>query len=511
VLARLLGIKLASRMWGGKRVFMAGFPLMHLDKHLKALVQTHARCVALCEEFPRAHLDGGGFERRVVRVVTPGTLLDESFVDPYTNNYLLAVSVLDGQEDAPVDLRAIVVPQTAESLRPTTSAELGLAWIDVSTGEFFAKSCPLETLRDELVRLVPREVVLSSSLQDRVDHPVRRLLAEEGRFVSYVTPCPPADTQPTPYEERSFSLHDPVGDEAERSLDNLAVSSHLDSDLRDEMPADDLVPEEELTVDVDTDAELPSVELSATRRSPSNSDFSPSEDAGIRLLTSFLSANLLEHMPRLSLPSRESSRPRMRIDAYTLTSLEIRQGLREGGVTGSLLSSVKRTTTGGGARLLARWLAAPSTSAREIRARQALVAHFHARPHLREDLRLQLAAGGDASRLVQRLLARRGDAADLAALAETIAVWAAMRRAVALEREMEARERGAIDDGEWASLDALMARMSDLQSLGDRIELALQRRTPPKMGEVSPDEEGGQRASEDAILGGAEVWTIKPE
>ncbi len=57
-MARLLNIKLTTRKWGGKRVFMCGFPLMHLDKYLKVLVQQNKRFVALCEEFPRYSEDG---------------------------------------------------------------------------------------------------------------------------------------------------------------------------------------------------------------------------------------------------------------------------------------------------------------------------------------------------------------------------------------------------------------------------------------------------------------------
>ena len=73
--ATLLNIKLTKKSWDGQRILMAGFPIMHLHKYLKVLVQDHSRLVALCEEFPKDPAVGAkaGFDRRVVRIVTPGS------------------------------------------------------------------------------------------------------------------------------------------------------------------------------------------------------------------------------------------------------------------------------------------------------------------------------------------------------------------------------------------------------------------------------------------------------
>ncbi|RXW14255.1 hypothetical protein EST38_g11599 [Candolleomyces aberdarensis] len=161
-IASLLNIKLTSRKWGGRRVPMCGFPLLHLDRHLKTLVQHHKRFVAMCEEFPIYGSFGEtGFERRVTRIVTPGTLIDEPFLNTLENNYLLSIHLV-----------------------PEKSA-IGLAWIDVSTGEFFSKESTLETLQDELVRIGPREVILDSSLRDSTSHPVLTYLKEENIFFSF--------------------------------------------------------------------------------------------------------------------------------------------------------------------------------------------------------------------------------------------------------------------------------------------------------------------------------------
>jgi DNA mismatch repair ATPase MutS len=284
--SRLLNIKLTSRSWDGHRILMCGFPLIHLDKHIKTLVQQNRRFVAMCEEFPRAVSSPAakaGFDRRVVRVITPGTLIDEPFLNQYENNYLLALSV----------------PATAQ-----TSEPVGLAWIDVSTGEFFAKTSAFDALRDELARIGPREIVLDSSLKSSTTHPIHRTLSHDGDLVSYISS-----------EEADF----PSAPETETTDDITARSSPL-----------------------------------------SISVFTPSETSAIKLLTTYLHANLLEHMPRLGLPNREADDGRMHIDAHTISALEIREGMREGGVTGSLLSVIKRTVTSSGTRLLARWLCTSS-------------------------------------------------------------------------------------------------------------------------------------------------------
>ena len=177
-IARLLNIKLTTRKWGGQRVFMCGFPLMHLDKYLKVLVQQNKRFVALCEEFPRYSEYGGKeFERRVARVVTPGTLIDEPFLNPYENNYLLAVSTTDD-----------VTPQ----------GPIGLAWMDVSTGEFFSAHSTCEHFSDELARINPKEVVLDEKLRSGPEHPILLALNEEDACVSFIKPSPTTNSVSSP-------------------------------------------------------------------------------------------------------------------------------------------------------------------------------------------------------------------------------------------------------------------------------------------------------------------------
>jgi len=284
--APLLNIKLTSRKWDNQTILMCGFPVIHLQKHLKTLVQQNNRFVALCEEFARPVPPGikPSYDRRVVRIVTPGTLIDEPFLNHNENNFLMAIS-----------------PATPSPLKEDN--DLGLAWIDVSTGEFFTKSTTVESLYDDIVRVHPREVVLSREMESVESCPVREILRAECTVVSYF---------------------------------DIASPPHLQF----------LPPS------------LPESDISMYASHPSTPDHSSQESSAVSLLTGYLQSNLLEYMPSLSAPSKEVAEARMEIDAHTLKSLEIREGAQEGGAIGTLLSCVKRTVTSGGTRLLSRWLCA---------------------------------------------------------------------------------------------------------------------------------------------------------
>ena len=255
---------------------MCGFPILHIHKYLKVLVEKNKRCVAMCEEFLREPLQGpkGGFDRKVVRIITPGTLIDEPFLNADENNYLVSIG--------------------ARGLLNSITQTIGLSWIDVSTGEFFTKECTIENIRDELVRIAPREVVMERHMVDDIHlSAALKAMDQEGIVLSFITPKPTEqETEPGPTEGLE----------------------------------------------------------------PSASTLSQNESAAVEILTAFLHDNLLESMPELTRPSREFSDGRMEIDSHTVKGLEIRESMREGGATGSLLSVIKRTVTSGGTRLLARWL-----------------------------------------------------------------------------------------------------------------------------------------------------------
>ncbi|EJF66544.1 hypothetical protein DICSQDRAFT_142135 [Dichomitus squalens LYAD-421 SS1] len=459
--SRLLNIKLTKKTWGGQRVLMCGFPIMYLHKYLKILVQDHKRFVAICEEFRRDRpLDAkGAFERRVTRIVTPGTLIDEPFLNPYENNFLLAV--------APAEPERL---EGSSSPSCTSETPVGLAWIDVSTGEFYTKNTTLGGLRDEVVRISPKEVILDERLRDDNTSPVRTAAVEENCFVSYISPCKLSNV-----------------------LQRLPPSA-------DQPNADDLLAQ------IDASKEVFPAALTGE------------EAAAIELLTAFMHAHLMEHMPSLMSPHRELSSSRMQIDSHTVKALEIRQSLREGGTTGSLLHVIKRTATSSGTRLLARWLCSPSTSVVEINVRQSLVAFFHSRPFLRQDLVLLLREAEDATRIAQKFLLGRGSFPDLTAICTTIDTWSSIKERILMEKKMDERTDDTVGDAEWSSIEKLMEKLVDLEWLAARIRTALVPRemTPMPDKEFSSDELS--TSSVTPVPGrdfrnplGITDWTIKPE
>src|ERR1700722_12931267 len=94
--AALLGLTLTTRDKGTNAIPMAGFPHPALDSYLAKLVEAGQRA-AVCEQVEDPKLAKGLVKREVVRVVTPGTLTDEQFLDPKAANYLAAVVEASGK------------------------------------------------------------------------------------------------------------------------------------------------------------------------------------------------------------------------------------------------------------------------------------------------------------------------------------------------------------------------------------------------------------------------------
>ncbi|MBM3947288.1 MAG: DNA mismatch repair protein MutS, partial [SAR202 cluster bacterium] len=134
--ARELGITLTSREMGkGQRVPMAGIPHHALDNYLGKLIHQGHK-VAIVEQLTDPKQSKGLVERDVVRVVTPGTVVEPHLLDSKANNHLVAV------------------------LRD--ELESGLAVADITTGEFAVAQMPSPAVEAELLRLTPAEVVVPS-------------------------------------------------------------------------------------------------------------------------------------------------------------------------------------------------------------------------------------------------------------------------------------------------------------------------------------------------------------
>ena len=133
--ARELGLSLTSRDKGENPIPMAGFPHHQLDQYLAKLIARGFRA-AVCEQMEDPRQAKGIVKREVTRVVSRGTVTDDSLLEPCTANFLLALAA-----------------------SPTKDA-CGLAWIDVSTGRFEATVTTAERLGDELARVAPVEILV---------------------------------------------------------------------------------------------------------------------------------------------------------------------------------------------------------------------------------------------------------------------------------------------------------------------------------------------------------------
>ncbi|MGH7247216.1 MAG: DNA mismatch repair protein MutS, partial [Pseudomonadota bacterium] len=148
VAARALGIMLTKRgKHQGRDIPMCGVPIERADEYLHRLIALGHR-VAVCEQLedPAEARKRGAksvVRRDVVRLVTPGTLTEDSLLDAGSNNYLLAL---------------------ARSRASSTEDSFALAWIDISTGEFRVAECDSASLAAEIARLEPGEIVISDTL-----------------------------------------------------------------------------------------------------------------------------------------------------------------------------------------------------------------------------------------------------------------------------------------------------------------------------------------------------------
>lgn len=139
--SRLLELVLTSREIGkGQRLPMCGVPVHAVETYIARLIKAGCK-VAVCEQMEDPRQVRGLVRREVVRVITPGTVVEEAMLEEGTNNFLVAIC------EAP--------------------EAFGLAALDVSTGEFLATTlageAALETLQAELVRLQPAECLLSQA------------------------------------------------------------------------------------------------------------------------------------------------------------------------------------------------------------------------------------------------------------------------------------------------------------------------------------------------------------
>jgi len=327
--SKVLGIVLTSRSKGDARIPMCGIPFHSSQSYINRLLKAGHR-VAVCEQLQDPEEADGIVERGVVRVITPGTLVEESILEEKKNNYL-AAAVDDG-------------------------ALTGLAWVDLSTGEFRLTDIPADRLPDELVRLAPSETLLPSSVAETQAPRVR---AAAGGIV-------------TPFHDWTFDR-----DNARRALcEHFEVKSLRGYGCEELGPAV-------------AAAGAVLAYLKETQKGP------------------------LQHLTRLE---RYDGEGRMFLDRQTQASLELTETLRGGERKGSLLWVLDKSRTPMGARLLREWVTSPLLQIDAIRGRLGAVKEFVEDEALRAQVQDLLKLIFDLERALARVCAGRANARDLVGL-----------------------------------------------------------------------------------------------
>ncbi len=328
---RVLGITLTKR---DNLIPMAGFPVHKLEHYLNVLLKGGHR-VAVCEQMEEASAGKKIIRREVNRVVTPGTVTEDELLDPRRPNHLAAV--VRGKPGS-----------------------YGLAWIDLSTGAFFAVDLAEKFLPDELARLGVVEC----------------LLAEDA--VAVLTPVL-GPNPPRSLVSRPAWNFDPA-------TSNAALRTHFAVATMSGFGFDDgqsaLVAAGGLLVYVQET----------------------------------LKANL-GHIRRLQ-PYRPEQT--LILDEVTRRSLELTRTLRDNQREGSLIGVLDRTVTPMGARFLHDALLAPLNDRPLIEARLDAVEELLLNHPLRGQLRELLEATSDLQRLTTRASTARANPKDLAAIARTL-------------------------------------------------------------------------------------------
>jgi DNA mismatch repair protein MutS len=402
--ARVLGLALTSRDKGDNPVPMAGFPYHQLDAYLAKIIAAGHRA-AICEQVEDPKKAKGLVKRDVTRIVTPGTLTDDALLDPAASNYLAAVA------------------------HSTQGDAAGLAWIDVSTGRFFAAACAAGELPDQLARIEPAELLVS----DAIGKPAG---AWAGGISITVRPA------------WSFA----------HSAAVAALARHFGTRSVDGFG-----------FDVAADA----VDAAALRAA----------GAVLEYLAETQKA-ALTHVDRL-LPY--AAHQRLAIDPATRRSLELSATIRDGGRAGSLLGVMDRTVTSLGARLLADWLAGPLVEAAAIDARLDAVAELVADASLTASLRDSLSQIYDLQRLLARVTTGRASPRDLSFIGRTLAVLPKVKAKLAarsslLLQQLERRldlcadvrgplESALVDDCPLVARDGGFIRTGYHRNLDERREL----------------------------------------
>lgn len=330
--AEILGITLTARPRGKDGdIPMAGVPYHSATSYINKLIQAGHK-IAICEQTSPAEA-GNLVDRDVVRIITPGTVLEESSLDHKHHNFIACLA--------------------------QDKQELGLALVDLSTGQVFLHQSSLaeDQLQTILDQFNPKELILSAKLQDSI----RQSLLKSDRYLIFE--AKPWLKQISKQTNRLFK---------KSKLTGLSLAGF--------QPA--------LLALTNTIAYLEKTQFQE-----------------------------LDHLQPIQLINPRES---LMLDNSTLNNLELFQTIRDQRKAGSLIQILDQTQTAMGGRLLRLWLKQPLTNLEKIEARQSSISYLLEETHLRQNLEARLSQIGDLERLTARLSLEASNPKDLLRLKDSL-------------------------------------------------------------------------------------------
>lgn len=371
---------------------MCGVPFHAYESYLAKLIRQGYK-VAICEqvEDPKEAKKRGAksvVKREVIRLVTAGTLTEEPLLDSKKNNFLLCLSRLN--------------------------EALGLAWLDISTGDFMLQEISLKDKKEPVVlactlsRLNPVEVIVADSY---LQNP--QLFSIFNEYHDQLTVLP----------QVRFN-----SENAKKRMQDIYQVETLDS----------------------------------------FGHFTRAEVVAAGVLLDYVENTQKGKFPRIEKPVKVTENDILEIDGATRRSLELTDSLT-GDKNSSLLSVIDRTVTGAGARLLALRVANPLKNIETINERLDVVEYFTAHDAIRQDLRTILKACPDVERAVSRLSLGRGGPRDLANIKTALAAVPRVRNLIANPPSTAAEMINALP----RALERILKNLGQHQNLVDTLENAL--------------------------------------
>ncbi len=315
--SEILGITLTRRANGSaQHVELAGFPHHALDTYLPKLVRAGKR-VAICEQLEDPKLTKKLVKRGITELVTPGVSINDNILDHRENNFVAAVHF--------------------------TRSGCGVAFLDISTGEFLTAEGSVDYVDKLLGNFAPKEVLVERGNRNRF---------EETFTAGYLT----------------FELDDWIFTE-EAAMDRL----------------------------------LKQFETRNLKGFGVHNLKSAIVASGAIL--HYLDITQHTQIGHITSLSRIEEDRYVRLDKFTVRNLELIDSMAEDGK--SLLSVIDRTVSPMGARLLRRWILFPLKDVKTINDRLDVVEYFFRHPECREEIKTYLEQVGDLERLISKVAVGR--------------------------------------------------------------------------------------------------------